>query len=564
MGQRLWRPLVAVVLALAALVHGLDLFAAQSEQTFILARLVDGVSRKPIAAASASLRGPGADLPTQISDANGRVLFRPVLPGSYVLTATANGYIDGGSGQTAPGEIPRQFEVQRNRPAEVELRLWRYARLGGRVTDQFGEPVVGAPVRAVLVGVSGSANAGRPSTAQTDDRGQYLISNLIPGAYIVVAPTAWIVPSMASRSAQLRATPGGLVLQTTYFRNVTTSSLAERVVFRAGEERRDIDLIVRIDKSFTITGAVVDMLPGTPPLRVRLMAAQEPPVEVAAVEASGQGEFSFPSVAPGEYMIVATQTLPRPAQGVDGATGPRDIRWARMPLTVLDTDITRIVVPLHPGLMVKGVLRIEGSGSASLTRFAGLSVSAQPGTFTRAGPDQLAGFTASAKIEADGRFQLGPLVPGSYSFQMPAGRSWRLRGVRIAGRVGPPLTTLDVRDHKDVELVVSDRFGTLVGRVSRDSSGDSGVSVFVFPLDGASSHLEGKDDIAFRRVEVPASGEFIVEALPAGSYYAAAVPAGRFPSEWRETNILSELTAVAARFAVVDRERRDLVLRLGR
>src|SRR6185436_4707478 len=60
--------------------------------------------------------------------------------------------------------------------------------LTGLVKTTGGDPMVGAEVRALrrsLVG--GSWQLVETATAATDDRGQYRLSNLLPGDYAVVA-----------------------------------------------------------------------------------------------------------------------------------------------------------------------------------------------------------------------------------------------------------------------------------------------------------------------------------------------------------------------------------------
>lgn len=104
---------------------------------------------KPIARGEVILaEADGAPLPrSATTDAAGAFRFVAVLPGSYVVTAHADGFY--------PSE-PRTLRVG-HAPATLELRLDPGATLHGRVVDERGNPVAGAAVE-----VSGEAPDGTP------------------------------------------------------------------------------------------------------------------------------------------------------------------------------------------------------------------------------------------------------------------------------------------------------------------------------------------------------------------------------------------------------------------
>ena len=106
-------------------------------------------SGRVIAGGEATLaEADGAPLPrSATSDGEGNFRFGAVLPGSYVVTARADGYY--------PSE-PRALRVGRV-PATVELRLDAGATIDGRVVDDHAQPIAGADVQ-----VSGEAADGTP------------------------------------------------------------------------------------------------------------------------------------------------------------------------------------------------------------------------------------------------------------------------------------------------------------------------------------------------------------------------------------------------------------------
>lgn len=104
---------------------------------------------KPIAGGEVTLsEADGAPLPRSVpSDNEGNFRFVAVLPGSYVVSAHADGFY--------PAE-PRSLRVGRT-PATVDVRLDPGAVLEGRVVDDNAQPVAGAEVA-----VSGEAPDGTP------------------------------------------------------------------------------------------------------------------------------------------------------------------------------------------------------------------------------------------------------------------------------------------------------------------------------------------------------------------------------------------------------------------
>src|SRR6185503_15767461 len=64
------------------------------------------------------------------------------------------------------------------------------AAIGGTVTDENNEPVVGIYVRALAIAsIAGARQYAAGPIALTDDRGMYRIAGLPPGQYLISVPT---------------------------------------------------------------------------------------------------------------------------------------------------------------------------------------------------------------------------------------------------------------------------------------------------------------------------------------------------------------------------------------
>jgi hypothetical protein len=83
-----------------------------------------------------------------MTTAEGHFVFRNLPAGLFTITTRAFGYVS----HDFP---PMVVEVRDSpKPTELQLRVWKYAAIGGRVVDERGEPVTGIPAPACSCGAS--------------------------------------------------------------------------------------------------------------------------------------------------------------------------------------------------------------------------------------------------------------------------------------------------------------------------------------------------------------------------------------------------------------------------
>jgi hypothetical protein len=81
---------------------------------------------------------------------------------------------------------------------DVTIKVFKFGSISGVVTDDIGEPVVGASVRLYRRNlVAGRRVLSQVNGTTTDDRGVYRLSSLLAGDYYVMLP---VVPSSSPRS----------------------------------------------------------------------------------------------------------------------------------------------------------------------------------------------------------------------------------------------------------------------------------------------------------------------------------------------------------------------------
>jgi hypothetical protein len=236
--------------------------------------------------------------------------------------------------------------------SEAGVRLWKLGAIGGRVTDERGEPIVGVAVRLFgMRNISGRPRlVGGPVTL-TDDRGVYRIANLQPGDYVVGA--------LSSQSTILDSTPegpayrplGGLdgggyasrrepvtgptiddrdgrhrLAVTTFptpppgdngrarayapmfYPSATSPANATAIALKFSEERRGVNIQMRPVAATRVTGR----LDGAPDLKIGQMLRLMPVgaehlgfgTEVATTLIEPDRTFTFLNVPEGEYTLV--------------------------------------------------------------------------------------------------------------------------------------------------------------------------------------------------------------------------------------------------------------------
>ena len=188
----------ACTIALVAAVGGLVGRAAQQQADGAISGVVlDGTTALPVAGATVMLvyPRPGYAQPfryTFQTDNQGRFVFTDLPAATDCgLTVTKSGYAPGayGAAGSGIGSSARLALLKGQWLRNVTITIWRHGGISGTVTDERGEPVVGALVRALAqIRMAGLTRLAAGPIATTDDRGRYRIGRLPAGAYLVYVP----------------------------------------------------------------------------------------------------------------------------------------------------------------------------------------------------------------------------------------------------------------------------------------------------------------------------------------------------------------------------------------
>ncbi len=179
-------------IAMAILAFG---FAQAQELGAISGQVVDAASGNPIARAVVICHGDSGQAGRAQTNERGAYRIPNLAPGRYRVMAEARGYEPARYPEPVPvrpGQVTQNINF-RLRPVQQGM-----GAISGRVTDRrTGEPISGA-----LVVARGREWAGR---ARTDERGNYVIRGLRPGAYHVKAGARGYVRGVFPRPVAVEA-----------------------------------------------------------------------------------------------------------------------------------------------------------------------------------------------------------------------------------------------------------------------------------------------------------------------------------------------------------------------
>lgn len=279
--------------------------------------------------------------PTSV-DSEGRFSFAELPAASYIIYATAPGYIDQATAQGDATEWPRHLIG-----SNVRITMIRGGVITGVVTNAKGESVVGVPVRATMVNGTPSitnffTGAG---VSETDDRGIYRLYGLLPGQYTVTA----------GGSGQFgQFTPSGFDNDVPTYYPSSTRDTAVPVSVRSGDETNGIDIKYKGAEGHSISGTVLGTVPaGGQAGAITIFMSHAGSafilsVEIAAITDSRRA-FSFNGVADGEYDLFASY-MGSMAEGA--LIGTKRV-------TVRGGDVTGVELNLAPLAAVSGTITLD-------------------------------------------------------------------------------------------------------------------------------------------------------------------------------------------------------------
>jgi len=428
------------------------------------------------------------------------------------MTASKGGFVALQYGQRRPSESGTPIELADGQTIDkLSIALPRGSVLGGRITDEFGEPVANASVTAFRYAYAGGARrmtpAGQNARDTTDDQGHFRLFGLPPGDYYVSATLRGNGPEVTDPMGELSG------YASTFFPGTTNVAEASRITLAVAQENTGVSFGLIATRLVRVSGQVLtsDGAAATNGMVV-LLPANASGRPAIAMQQGGNGNrldqtgtFRVSNVAPGRYQVQAR-------------SGGREFELARMDLAVGTEDVDGLTLVTAPGAIVNGTI-VSDTGEPFDFKPQQLQIAARPGT-----PDT-PGIGAAAngsRVGDDWSFSLRNLTD-AVIVRTGGPQGWTLKSVFLNGQditdiatEFPPGQTVS-----GMQIVLTKKISALSGQIT-DSKGNPvlDAAVVIFP---SNEKLWTYQSRFIKAARPDQDGRYRVTALPAESYLVVAL-----------------------------------------
>ena len=490
-------------------------------------RVVSAATGQPLHRVQISLSGTQT-VPAAVTDPRGEFVIANVPAGSYTATAKRLGYLTMQYGQRG-GERGRPVLVGAGEVVpRIDFSLVRGAVIAGTISDDTGLEYAGVRVDALEYRyVRGRRIPVTAATTTTDDLGQYRLSGLAPGPYVVRAST---FDTWTNDEATI-----SYAFAPTYYPGVTAVAESETLTLAPSQELASVNFGLKAGRSARISG--IYQAEGGPAGGQLISLSQITRTIGNAVQSTGSagsartdrdGAFEFRNLAPGEYVV---------STGSDKDRGSVTVMLS-------EGDERAVVIGPRQATPIIGNVRVD---SDQPPRFAANRLRA---VIVAADPDYVPPDTfrpAFANVGADWTFRYADVV-GSYLFRIDGlPDDWVLAGVTMSGKdyTDVPLDIGPGRPASGpLQLTVTNRAATVTGRVTAEDSSAADATIVIFAADPSRWTAASR----FIKVARPRSdGQFTLGGLIPGRYLAVA-RASIAEGQWEDPAFLRMLVDAATSF----------------
>jgi hypothetical protein len=478
--------------------------------------------------------------------------FTELPAGRYTLSATRAGYLRSSYGQRRHGEAGRPIELANGqRFVGADFSLARTAAIIGRVTDEVGDPMPNASVYPMqwkfyrgqrrLVPVPGGGIFNR-----TDDTGQYRVTGLEPGDYILMAVTreSWTDEKNPKERIGFLPTYSG-----------ATASPADAMPIKVGLGLEVVmpEFPMVPGRVGSISGTVISQS-GLPLAGETVSSAQEfagpgtsSSFGAGSAKIAPDGTFTIRNVPPGEYKLSLRLAgdAERPAEG------------ASTVVNIAGEDLTGVLLVTTPGATVTG--RIVTDNGEALPRdhkMRVMSRAVDPSrTYTNFEQD-------NGRVRDDLTFELKGVFGANRLSLSPLPSGWSLRSIEHEGidLLDTPLDMSGGHQLTGIVILLSKSMPKLRGTLLDDAGAPTEGSVILFPEDQA---RWSEDSRLIKSTRPDATGAFEFRNLVPGEYLVAPIDYVR-ENEWSDPAFLQGLRDTAKRVRIEDRGAEPVALVLKR
>jgi len=513
--------------------------AAPAATGSIEGRVVNSVSGDPVRRVELTLsptRGKAKPVSAQ-SDENGRFAFRELAPGGYRLSGQKNGYLHFAFGARLNPEVGEILALAAGQSLkEILFKLPPNAVLSGTVLDQEGQPLPSIVVQALRSGyVAGRRQWFPAGSAQTNDRGEFRVSGLRAGRYLVGATDLNLTLALAGRGTEPLSDKPEQGYASTYYGNTPDLSRAAPLDLSTGDDRRGITIQLTKTATVRIRGKASGVPDGAVLLMLLLRKGARSGANAnggMAMVQQADSTFEIRNVTPGSYLLTSIV-----------ATSPTAPVGA-LPLEVGEQHLEGVEFHTDSGREVPGRVIVSGGdpAAASETHVMLMMVDYD----WPAAPD--------AHPAADGRFTLKGIFPARYRLAVSdLPENAYIKSVRFAGR-DVDETSFDVAGAGELEIALSTAGAHLEGLVrDADEKPLSGATVVLIP--------DPPRETRYATATSFEDGTFEIKGVAPGKYKVLAWR-DLEPGAYRDPDFIKPFEAKAQAVALQENGRSKLTLQV--
>jgi 5-hydroxyisourate hydrolase-like protein (transthyretin family) len=446
---------------------------------------------------------------TATTNAYGQYQITNLAAGVYRISVYAPAYVIEGESRLSY-EYGKTVNVAEGDEIEnLDFPLMPGGVITGKVTDEYGRPVIAEGVGAFRLDQQGKRNnaaAGEMLRWQTDDRGVYRIFGLESGRYIVGvgASSDDAFQPIGNRGSYKR----------TYHPDAVDESSAKIIEVKPGGEFENVDIkLSRATKRYTASGRVNDSETGKPLPGVTIGC------ELAKTAGSGfrtgdtttnsNGEFRIEGLTPNTYIVYVFNV------------GQSDLYSDKVNFDIADGNVDGLEIKMIRGASISGIAEVEGTRDpAVLARVSQIPLRAE-GTSQDIATLMMMLMQGGGvgNINSDGTLRIGGVRPGRT--RIVALLPPELKGFTLARveRNGVEIKEFDVAQGEQitgVRLVFTYGTSVLAGNVEIKAGAlplNAQITVRIV-REGASS----EEWWSTKQANVDARGQFTIEGVSQGNY----------------------------------------------
>ena len=527
---------------------------ARTGPTTITATAV--ISGRVVAATGGPLRGAevrvrdanGRDSRLITTDNAGRFEVRDLTPGQWTVKASKAGYITQAFGQRHPLEQPETVTLENGQRFVADLVLMRGGAIGGRVVDEYGDPVFGARVQVLrskmVRGLRQLATAGTPD--DTDDRGAFRIFGLPPGDYYVAVGLRLLEDNSSRRMANVA----------TYYPGTQNIGQAQRITLGAGDDQSGIVIATGTGATgVSVSGRVLTAAgaPGRGAM-MSLLNADDFGADAARrgiiFDADQTGRFTAENVPPGNYVVDVQ---------VPTGNGPGAAEHALLPLGVGSENVSDVLVVTRQPLRITGVVVTDDDARGPIPAELPFSITLENVDGSRS--SSFEGAMAPLRPTGTGRptsqtitfIALGRVTLNVTD--LPEG--WMVKAIELNGNdVSDSVIDLNAYGATaSVRIVLTNRSAEVSGAITLRGE-PTQASVVVFPDDPGRWTYPSR---YVRAIRSDREGRFRIASLPPARYRAVALDVLE-QDEFQDPEFLQRIEAFATEFSLSEDEKETIAL----